>query len=469
MSLPNSRSAAWRLLLLLASLSVAQPGIAAADTLSFAQCVDIALHQNPDLIASRAQIEQAEAGLRQARGSRFPKLTASLTATRTNDALNAFGIKLSQRQATFNDFGLSQFDPNNPSPSQLFIAPNTLNHPGNVNNFNTRLEAQLPIYTGGMITGNIEQAKALIRAAQSGDVAARQKLIYQVLQAYQGVHSARAMVVVAKQAEIAADSQVKTITSLVKGGVVVKSDLLSAQVRQQDTRIQLLQAQNTEATALDQLHLLLGMPLNIPLDVGASVMTPANTVSAADLQQQALTSNPGVQAQRSQVEAAQASVKVSKANLYPQLGLMARQDWNDSKLGFAANSYTVAGTLSWTVFDGKVTQSAVDRASAGRNEQAARLQQAENTVAADVARARRQSAEAEFSLTAREQAIESAEQATRLVDKRYANGVATITELLAAQTQLDKARADVVRAQYELAVQRASLLLALGQLDPAHY
>ncbi len=467
MSLLNSRKLAWQLLILLAPLGTAQPGSAIAGTLSFAQCVDMALHQNPDLIASRAQIEQAEAALRQARGSRLPKSTASLTATRTNDALNAFGIKLSQRQASFNDFGFSQFDPAN--PNLLNVKPDTLNYPGNVNNFNTRLEAQLPIYTGGMITGNIEQAKALIRAAQSGDIAARQKLIYQVLQAYQGVHSARAMVQVAKQAEIAANSQVKTITSLVKGGVVVKSDLLSAQVRQQDTRIQLLQAQNAEASALDQLHLLLGLPLNTPLDVGAAVMTPASTVSADDLQLQALSSNPGVQAQRSQVEAAQANVKVSKANLYPQLGLLARQDWNDSKLGFAANSYTLAGTLSWTVFDGSVTQSAVDRASAVRNEQAARLQQTENAVAADVARARRQSAEAEFSLTAREQAIESAEQATRLVEKRYANGVATITELLAAQTQLDKARADVVRAQYELAIQRASLLLALGQLDPAQY
>ncbi len=467
MSILNSRNTTWRLLLLLVPLSVTQPGVAAAETLSFAQCVEIALRQNPDLSASQAQVEQAEAGLRQARGSRFPKLTASLTATRTNDALNAFGIKLSQRQATFNDFGAGQFNPSD--PSALFIAPDNLNYPGNVNNFNTRLEAQLPIYTGGMITGNIEQAKALIRAAQSGDVAARQKLIYQVLQAYQGVHSARAMVAVAKQAELAANSQVKTITSLVKGGVVVKSDLLSAQVRQQDTRIQVLQAQNAEATALDQLHLLLGMPLATPLDVGSPVMTPASAGSSSDLQQQALTSNPGVQALRSQVEAAQASVKVSKASLYPQLGVLARQDWNDSKLGFAANSYTLAGSLTWTVFDGKVTQSAVDRASAGRNEQAARLQQAENTVAAEVARARRQSAEAEFSLSVRKQAVESAEQAARLVDNRYANGVATITELLAAQTQLDKAHADVVRAQYELAVQRASLLLALGQLDPAQY
>ncbi|MFN3397996.1 MAG: hypothetical protein ACK4ZS_05600, partial [Sulfurimicrobium sp.] len=37
-----------------------------ADTLSFAQCVDTALRQNPGLSASRAQLQQAEAGLAQA-------------------------------------------------------------------------------------------------------------------------------------------------------------------------------------------------------------------------------------------------------------------------------------------------------------------------------------------------------------------------------------------------------------------
>lgn len=436
--------------------------IATAQTLDFDQCVATALRQNPDLSVSRAQLDQARAGLRQAQGSRMPKLTASVNATRTNDALNAFGLKLSQRNATFNDFGANQFT----GPSALGVAPDNLNYPGNVNNYNTRLEVQLPLYTGGLIEGNIEQAQAYIKAAQQGDVAARQQVIFNVLQAYQGVHSARAFVNVAKQAEAATATQVKNIENMVKGGVVVKSDLLSAQVRLEDVRIQLLQAQNAEAAALDQLHILLGISLANPLDVGAPVMPTAVAGSPADLRALALADNPKLKAMRNQLGASQAGVKIAKAGLYPQIGLMARQDWNDSKVGFSASSYTLGGQLSWTVFDGNVTRGAVDRASASHAEQQARLLQAENGIILQVDDARRKAEEATFRLTARQLAVKSADAAADLVNKRYANGVATIAELLAAQAQQDKAHADVVSAQYDLAVQRASLKLAIGKLEP---
>ena len=196
----------------------------------------------------------------------MPKVTVSLNAVRTNDALSAFGLKLSQRNATFGDFGAGQFDPTN--PNVLSVAPDNLNHPAAVNNFNTRIEAQLPLYTGGMIEGYVEQAQAYIKAAQQGDNSARQQVIFQVLQAYEGVHAARAYVNVAQQGEIAAASYVKTIDNLLKQGVVVKSDLLSARIHLEDVRVKLAQAQNTEAAALDQLHMLLGLPLSQPLDVG---------------------------------------------------------------------------------------------------------------------------------------------------------------------------------------------------------
>jgi outer membrane protein TolC len=48
------------------------------------QCVNIALRQNPDILASQSQLAQAESALGQAQGQRLPKLTASVTGTRTN-------------------------------------------------------------------------------------------------------------------------------------------------------------------------------------------------------------------------------------------------------------------------------------------------------------------------------------------------------------------------------------------------
>jgi outer membrane protein TolC len=449
-------------LLLSAALWLAHVPPATAQTLDFGQCVATALRQNPDLSVSRAQLNQALAGLRQAQGSRLPKLTASINPVRTDDALNAFGLKLSQRKATFNDFGIGQFA----GPPSLGIAPDGLNHPGAVNNFNTRLEAQLPLYTGGLIEGNIEKAQAYIKAAQNGDAMARQQVIFNVLRAYQGVHAARAFVGVAKQAENATAAMVKTIGNLVKEGVVVKSDLLSAQVRLQNVRIQLMQANNAVTAALDQLHILLGIPLSQALDVGAPVMPSAVHGSAADLRALALADNPGLKAMRDQLDASEAGVKIAKAGLYPQIGLMVRQDWNDRNVGFGASSYTVGASLSWTAFDGKVTRGAVDQAMASHDEQQARLLQAENGVMLQVDDARRKAEEAEFRLDALRLAVTSADAATDLVKKRYANGVATIVELLAAEAQQDKARADVVAAEYELAMQRAGLKLAIGKLEP---
>lgn len=435
---------------------------AQAETLDFSQAVQRALAQNPDIIVAGTQIGQAQAAVKQSTGARMPKVTASLNVTRTDDALNAFGLKLSQRNATFNDFGAAEFT----GPTALSIAPQNLNHPDAVNNFNARLEAQLPLYTGGMIEGYAEQAQAHLRAARQGDVMARQQVIYDVLRAYEGVHTARAYRDVAKQGRLAAEDYVKTINSLVKGGVAVKSDLLSAQVHLEDVKVQQTQAENAVAQALDQLHLLLGMPLAQPLDVAGSVEVRPLEGNLAEYQVEALKSNPGLAALRNQMDAAQAAVKVARAGKYPQAGLMARFDTNDDTLGFDAHSYTVGGQLSWQLFDGGATDGAIQRAQASRDELAAKLNKAENGIAYQVVDAWRRADEAQGRVMARELAVSQAEEAQRIVQKRYASGVTTITELLAAQAQLDKTRADLVAARYELKVQRANARLATGRLQP---
>lgn len=445
-------------------LALAAPAL--AETLSFTQCVELALKQNPGLLASQSQIDQAQAGLKQAQGSRMPKVTVSFNGMRTNDALNGFGLKLSQRNATFGDFGFGEFFSNQTNPNLMSLAPERLNYPDAVTNFNTRIEAQLPLYTGGMIEGYVAQAQSYVKAAQQGDQSARQQVILHVLQAYEGTHAARAYVEVAKQGEIAAQAYVKTIDSLVKQGVVVKSDLLTARINLENVRVQLTQAQNAAASALEQLHLLLGMPLSEPLDIGARVVPAPLPGQLSQWREQALARQPGINVMRQQVEAANASVQVAKAGLYPQVGLMLRQDWNDKNIGFNANSYTVGAMLTWNAFDGGVTHAAVDRAAAAKAELAARLQEAESGVAFQVGDASRKADEAQKRVAVHELSVAQAEEALSLVEKRYKNGVAAIVELLSARAQLDKAKADRVAAHYDLAVQRAGLRLAVGNLDP---
>jgi outer membrane protein TolC len=436
---------------------------ALAETLSFAQCVDTALSQNPDLAIARSQIEQAEAAMRQAEGNKSPRVNLSLTATATNDALNGFGLKLAQRGATFNDFGAGEFLAL--GPAALPVAPHNLNHPGNVTNLNPRVEVLVPVYNGGMVQSYVEQAQAYVRAAQSGDRMARQQLLKHVLMAYQGVHTARAYIKVAEEGVAAAEEYVRITEKLHKQGMAVKSDVLSARVNLEDVKLKRLEAKNAEATALDQLRLLMGKPLSEPLDVGAPVTPTMLAGSGEELRRQAQDNHPGLAALRSQSQGAGAAVQAARASYKPQFNVMLRGDVNDDALGFDAASYTVAGVLSWTAFDGGTTKAGVDRAEAQRGEIAAKLRQAEDGVGFQVSDAQRKALEAEEKIAAREMAEEQAAEAQRLVKKRYENGVGTLIELLAAQAQLDKARADKVAAQYELAVQRAELMRAVGVLN----
>ena len=431
-----------------------------AETLDFRQAVDVALKQNPDLLGVQAQMAQARAGINQAEGAKLPKITVSAGVTRTNDALNAFGLKLSQRQATFNDFGANQFL----GPQSLGVAPDNLNYPGAVNNFNTRIQAEIPLYTGGKLEGYMQQARSMLQAAQAGDQAARQQIIYHALQAYDGVYTARAFKGVAAKALEAAQSQVKTVDSLFKQGVVIKSDLLSAQVRQEDVKLQQDQAANMEAQAMDALHVVLGVPLNQPITLGPEVMVTMPEGDPNTWVGQAMERNPQIQALQHQIAAANGTIEVARADRYPQIGAMARFDTNDPNVGFESRSYTVGAQLNWTIFDGGVTQNAVDQAVAKRMELQAKLQSEQNQLGMQVQDSYRKAVDAANQVKTRELAVTQAEEAARIVSKRYADGVGTLVEVQGAQAQLDKARADLILAKQQVNLQRAALRLAIGDL-----
>ena len=76
-----------------------------AQEYSFGQCVDLTLTQNPEIGASRYRLQQAESALKESNAHRLPQVTLSATAMNSDDALNVFGMKLSQRHATLGDFG----------------------------------------------------------------------------------------------------------------------------------------------------------------------------------------------------------------------------------------------------------------------------------------------------------------------------------------------------------------------------
>jgi len=423
-------------------------GVAAAETLTLRQAAEAALAGNPDMAASQARVAQAEAGSRQADGARLPRVDVSVNATHSTDPLAAFGLKLGQERIGAADFN-----------------PARLNDPSSINNINTRVEVSAPVYSGGQISARRDEARASARAARDGDLAARQSVLLEVLEAYQGVHLARANLRVGEQAQAAASEYARAAGNLHKQGMAVRSDVLSARVNLENARLRVSEARRHEATALDRLKLLMGRSLAEPVEVGDEARLKLPEGGLESLREQALAAHPGLRALRAQVEATQAAALAARGAKLPQVHVMARQDWNDNSLGFDASSYTLGGGVSWNLFDGGSNNAAIDRAQAARMEQAARLRQAEDGVVFRLTEARRRALEAEERLAARAEALKEAEEAQRLTKLRYENGVTTLVDLLSTQTLLDRARADLASARFDLALSRGQVLHAAGLLD----
>lgn len=448
--------------------------------LTFSEAVDRTLSQNPARGVSQARIAEARAAIEQASGNLLPTLDLSFSVMGSDNPLNVFGMKLQQEQATFNDFGVSQYlaesgfleaSQGNPLSEARVLAangtaPDELNNPGWHHNFQTSLKLQVPVYNGGKIREMRTQARALLQAAQAGDQAARQQLVLHTIEAYAGINTAEAFVEVAGQARQAAASFRDLSQKLYDEGIVTKADLLKAQVNLGERELDVEAARNQAANATDGLKVLTGIDTDRAVTVPESIDVAPPEIGLPHAREMALAQNPRIRALREKTAAARAEVDVARAEYKPHFNLMAQQDFNDDSLGLSNDSYTVGGVLTWRVLDFGARSGQVHRARAKVNASLAERQQALNKLVGQVGKVWRAANMAEKRVEVRQMAIRQSEEAVRLETLRYQQGLATMTELLAAQTELDNARAELIRARFQRTMQRAALWLAMGDLAP---
>jgi outer membrane protein TolC len=246
---------------------------------------------------------------------------------------------------------------------------------------------------------------------------------------------------------------------------MVKSELLTAKVHLANVEVQLAQVQNQQAVALEQLKVLMGMALDAPLTLaqGRSIADIAVDVTSA--KQRALANNPQLRALRMQTESSGAAVDAAKSAYLPTVGVMARQDWNDTSVALNHSSYTIAGVMNWTITDFGATRASVDMARSSQAELSAQLRQQEQELSFKVSEAYKKMTEAKQRANSLAINVEQADEAQRLVRQRHEGGVATITEVLVSETQLLKAKADLISARHDVSTQGALVRLLMGELE----
>jgi outer membrane protein TolC len=421
----------------------------AKQQLGLEQAVALALEHNPALAATREESHAARARVGQARSAYFPRLDVSQGFTRGDNPIYVFGTLLTERQFTAANFALP-----------------LLNAPAPVDNFQTRLDGEMLLFDSGGRHFRVRSAEHMASAADFAAAQARQDLILRVVRAYYGVIVAREDLKAAEEALRAAEANEARVRSMEKAGLVVSSDLLSAEVFRAQMQDRAIRARN----ALEVSRLVLARELGVAPETMGEPAGPLHEPQAVagpvdDWVKTALADRPALRAAELEQKAAAAGRNGARAKFGPRLGLFADFERDAETLGGPSGTNWLAGArLDWNLFAGGADRAGLAEAQARERQAQDQLDWLRSGVQLEVRRAYLDTAAASQRAAAARESVAQAKESLRIIQNRYDAGLVTITELLRAETAQLEARTGYLAALHDWQVARAGLERAAGTL-----
>lgn len=425
----------------LALLLVGTPALA-SEPLTLRDAMTLARSKAREVAAAGARKEAADARVKQAQGFRLPSVTLSEVYNRTDSAAEAFALKLNKGAFSFPEFVAT--DPNDPDWLGAAI---------------TRVEATLPVFTGGELSARIAQARNAADAAAKTAGWVTDRAALDAAEAYVMVAQAEEYARLLTRARETVKAHVDLARAYVGQGMLVRSELLRAEVElarlddlvsEAEGRVRLANAALAFrlADAADARYELAPLPSPAPIE-GDMAAWIASAAGRQDLQ-----------SARSLLRAGELEETVKRAAFFPRIGVMARYDLVGTRLfGNDSHAGTLMAVAQWNVFAGfsdrAATVAARADARAGR-EDVARFDEG---VRLEVRQAFEEARTARERHVTSVKALESARENERILGERFQSGIVKTLDVLDSATARREAetRELVARAETHLTALRLAL------------
>ncbi|MSN25164.1 MAG: TolC family protein [Geobacter sp.] len=423
--------------LIASSLFLLLAGRVEAGTLTVKDAISMSLEKNHLVKAAGYNAAAARKGIEIVRSNYYPALSFEETLTASNAPTQTFMMKLDEARFSQDDFKISN-----------------LNHPSVWQDFKTTLSVQQPIYLPSLSPLSKIASKEAEKSELEFELA-RQNTAFQVFHQYLDVQKSEAQFKAAEKAVAEARENLRLATVRTAAGVGLRSDELRGRTHLSQVEQQLITAGNNLALAKLRLGITVGVPDDYQFDVTkelGNISPPASNAESVNL---ALTARADLKKSQVEIEKADSAVKLANSGYLPSLGAFASYQLNSKNVPFGAdNDAWIAGiSLKWDLFDGYRSGSERAKAIAERSAAQELLESRTNDVRYQLKESYLRREETGKRLEVARYAVSDAEETVRLIGKRFENSLATMLELLDAQTALNQARANLVdtEANYILA------------------
>ncbi|MGZ5581361.1 MAG: TolC family protein [Methylobacter sp.] len=418
-----------------------------AQSFTLDQAIDYALSNNPDLQIASERISQAEAQLGVALSAFYPQVTAKVGYDHSNNPAQVFSMIVAQR-----DFG----------PNSI----NTINNPGYRQNFRPEIIGKLSLFRGGQDYQNSKAAELGISAAEFERSTVRNALIEAVTASYYAYLAAQEAHKVAQDSILAIASELKLTKQRYEAGTVLKSDVLSLEVKSAEAQEAQIRAANGIDLAKTGIATLLGLSADQAFTVASSSMLPEPklTTSFNGMLELAMTQRPEVKAAANQVEIAQAKLKSEQGAYLPRADAYVSYGQNSQSPGFSSSKDNVTAGVSveMDLFSGLETKNRVSAAERKAAEARETERKTKLAIEQEVKVAFLKLEEALARMRVTEASVAAADEALRLVNEQRRAETVTITRYIEAEVARNNAHSNTIAAHYDALSAEAALKKAVG-------
>jgi len=365
-----------------------------------------------------------------AKGNHYGKLDLSVSGMRSNDALNVFGFKLQSREATFGDFGFSEFDSTN--PNILSVQPTDLNYPEARNNYLTKVSYMLPLYTGGKLTEYGRITDALYRMSQWDTQKLINEKIFQTKKAFYDISLVDNYILNLSQIIKNITRLESIVKSMGEEGYAQDTDLLEVQARRAEAESMYNQAKLNKDLAYQFLSFLLNTEVSSIKKVND--MAPIPKVDREEVESH----NIDIQKAQLGLQISEMSMKVEEANYLPTVGAFGEYGsadntmWNDFR---EKDSYTIGIQMKWNIFNGGIDAANIEKAKVNHLKVQNEVSLAKSGIALKVKRLETEILSKNADVKSHEKQLRFARKVYENYRSRYQEGIVSISDVLMKQSK----------------------------------
>lgn len=410
-----------------------------AQGLTLDDAIDLLQKQNLEIKNALYESQSAHSDVNIAKGYNYGSLDLTQNIMRSNEAGNAFGFKLSSREASFGDFGFNDFLNNmgligTPAGNQqlLAIQPNDLNYPGYQNYFQTKLTYTLPLFTGGKLSGYGDIAEKMEQIKKLDAEQMRTEKIYETRKSYYDMallqHSIDHMTIIYDNIA----TLEKTTQMMIQEGYAKKVDLLEVEAKKANVERSITEMEANKKLLYHYLSFLLNQQVN-------EIELPKNDYPSSGISEtEVLENNIDLKKAAEGLKVRDKMVDVAYAPFLPQIGAFAEAssadntflgDFNDHK------AYTIGARLTWNLFNGNVDGASLEKARIEKLKTQTQVELAKKGIALQYDKIRTEIESLNAQVKSLEKELELADQIYQNYEGRYHEHLVSMSDVIIKQSQ----------------------------------